>query len=66
MFITRFWVSREPFRERTPPHLMSCCLNLITCLLGKVKQGVLGLRVPSWPGEQAPVSLGGLEGKLCR
>lgn len=59
MFITIYWVSREPFQERTPPHIMSCCLNLLTCLLGKVKQGGLGLRVHSWLNKHTPVSLWG-------
>ena len=59
VFITRYWVSREPFQERTAPHIMSCCLDLITCLLGKVKQGVSGLRVHSWLSKHAPVSRGG-------
>lgn len=58
MFIARFWVSREPLQERAPPHIMSCCLNLITCLLGKGKQGVWGLRVHSWLSQRTPVSLG--------
>lgn len=58
MFITRFWVSREALQERAPPHIMSCCLNLITCSLGKGKQGVWGLRVHSWLSQHTPVSLG--------
>lgn len=65
VFITSYWVNREPFWERIPPHIMSCCLNLITCLLGKVKQGVAGLWVHSWLSKHAPVSLRELEGKLC-
>lgn len=58
-FITIYWISREPFQERTPPHIMSGCLNLLTCLLGEVKQGVLGSRVHSCLSKHTPVSLWG-------
>ena len=58
MFITHFWVCRETFRVRTPPHTRSCCLHLITRLSGEVKQGVLRLRVHSWLSKHAPVSPG--------
>lgn len=58
MSIARFWICREALQERSSQHIMSCCLNLITCLLGKGKQGVWGLRVHSWLSQHTPVSLG--------
>lgn len=59
VFISRYWVSREPCQERTPSHVTSCCPNLFTCSLGKVKRGGLGLRVRSCLSKHSPVSLGG-------